>query len=368
MGQLRAGVIGLGRMGSTFDDEIEMGGVFFLPYCHAPSYVASPQTRLVAGADPHPQQREAFAARWDLERAHVHADYRDMLARERLDVVSVCTSARLRSAIVEDCARAGVKAIWAEKPIALSLREADAMVATCRREGVVLAINCSRRWHPLFDQARRLIQRGELGEILHVTGYGACGLSSSGSHLIDTLRFLADDDVEWLFGDLVPEPTDDRDREPVGNGYLSFQRGVKGFLRSMACGAANWDFEVIGTQGRIRSSNHGLDFEFHKLIPGGIRGAGLPVKVPYPWPTRMRGMGEIIIADLVQCLDAGDSPRCAGEDGLKALEIALALRASHDQGGIRVNLPLADRGLGLLSDESRHDDTPALIRNPSLLP
>jgi len=51
MARLRAAVIGLGRMGNTFDDEIRYevarGGVFFLPYCHGPSYAASHQTDLV---------------------------------------------------------------------------------------------------------------------------------------------------------------------------------------------------------------------------------------------------------------------------------------------------------------------------------
>jgi len=51
--KFRAAVIGLGRMGSTFDDEIEQGGQFFMPYCHAPTYTASPRTDLIAGADPH---------------------------------------------------------------------------------------------------------------------------------------------------------------------------------------------------------------------------------------------------------------------------------------------------------------------------
>ena len=49
----RAGVIGLGRMGSTFDDEITQGGSLFLPYCHGPTYHAAQNIRLVAGADPH---------------------------------------------------------------------------------------------------------------------------------------------------------------------------------------------------------------------------------------------------------------------------------------------------------------------------
>ncbi len=361
MSQLRSGVIGLGRIGSTFDDEIELGGVFFLPYCHTPSYVASTHTRLVAGADLHPGQRQAYAARWDLGPDHVYADYQEMLVRERLDIVSVCTTARYRSQIVQDCARAGVKAIWAEKPIALSLAEADAMVRTCREHGVVLAINCSRRWHPLFDQGRQLMDRGELGDILQVTGYGGCTLSSNGSHLIDTVRYLAGGEVEWVFGEMAAAHgvTDD---DPQGNGYLAFDNGVRAYVRGMPCGAANWDFEVIGTQGRIRSCTHGLDFKYYKMIEGGPRGAGAPAQAQYPWPVYMRSMGEIIVDDLVHCIDTGNSPRCAGEDGRSALEVALALRESHRQGGVKVSLPLRDRSLRILSGDTQGDHEPARIR------
>ncbi len=361
MSQLRAGVIGLGRIGSTFDDEIELGGVFFLPYCHTPSYIASVHTQLVAGADRHPGQRQAYVERWALDSTHVYADYQEMLAQENLDIVSVCTTARYRSQIVQDCARAGVKAIWAEKPLALSLAEADAIVRICRDHGVVLAVNCSRRWHPLFDQGRQLIDHGELGAILQVTGYGACTLSANGSHLIDTVRYLAGGDVAWVFGEMVDHG--DTDEDPQGNGYLAFDNGVRAYVRSMPCGAANWDFEVIGSQGRIRSCTHGLDFRYYKMIAGGPRGAGAPVQVQYPWPTTMRGMGEIIIDDLVHCIDTGQSPRCDGDDGRKALEVALALRESHRRGGIKVVLPLADRSLRILSGDTRGDHEPARIRH-----
>ena len=96
----RAAVIGLGRMGSTFDDEIESGGTLFLPYCHAPSYDAHPRVELVAGADPHGEQRALFGERWGIGADHLYADYRELLARERLDFVSVCTTARVRRQIV----------------------------------------------------------------------------------------------------------------------------------------------------------------------------------------------------------------------------------------------------------------------------
>ena len=114
-----------------------------------------------------------------------------MLERENLDLVSVCTTTRIRSQIVKDCARAGVKAIWAEKPIALTLAEADSMVEVCRQHGTALAINCVRRWNTFFSEARALIDKGALGQILQVPGCAQCGLSHNGSHLIDIVRYLA---------------------------------------------------------------------------------------------------------------------------------------------------------------------------------
>ena len=97
----------------------------FFPYCHAPSYHAAPNVELVAGADIHDEQAAIFGERGELTANHLYNDYKEMLANEQLDIVSVCTTARLRPVIVQDAAHAGVKAIWAEKPISLSLKEAE---------------------------------------------------------------------------------------------------------------------------------------------------------------------------------------------------------------------------------------------------
>ena len=202
MARYRAGVVGLGRMGSTFDDEIEREGMVFLPYCHAPSYFHSPLVDLVAGADLDAGQRSLFGERWGVGPDHLYEDYNEMMAKERLDIVSVCTSSRHRARIVQDLARGGAKAIWAEKPISPSLEEADAMVRVCREEGVQLATNCSRRWNPLFSEAKIIIDAGDLGDILQVTVYAECGLSTNGSHLLDLVRFLAGGEVKWVTGEI----------------------------------------------------------------------------------------------------------------------------------------------------------------------
>lgn len=358
----KAAVIGLGRMGSTFDDEVTQGGSIFLPYAHAPSYAASPHVELVAGADPHPEQRALFAQRWGLPPKQVYADYREMLATEQPDVVSVCTTARLRAEIIQHLADAGVKAIWAEKPLALSLVEADTVVDLCRQKGVTVAVNCSRRWNPFLTEARRMIQVGELGEILQITAYAQCHLSHNGSHAIDAMRYLAGGEVQWVFGEMESDEIAAGEEDLMGNGYLAFDNGVRGFLRGLPTGVASWEFDIIGTEGRIRSLANSLDTQLYRWVEGGPRNRGLPAQVPFPWPTRIQGTGLSVIEDLVNGIETGTPPRCSAEDGRKALEIAIALRESHRLGGRRVDLPIADRSLRILSVEIAQDAVPARIR------
>ena len=362
MSTYRAAVIGLGRMGSTFDDEMEQGGSIFLPYCHGPSYHASPLTELVAGTDPHAEQREIFGERWGLDNNQLYADYREMLAEAQPEIVSVCTTARHRAQIVSECARAGVRAIWAEKPISLVLSEADTMVQTCRETGTALAINCARRWNPFFAETRRMIEAGELGEILQVTGYAQCGLSHNGSHLIDIVRYLAGGEVEWVFGEIESDEIAQGETDPQGNGYLAFDNGVRGFIRATPCGVTGWEIDIIGSKGRVRSLANAEEWELIEIVSGGNKGRGVPAVKPFPWPTRIHGMGLTIIEDLANAIETGQPPRCSGDDGLKALEIALALRESHRRNGSKVELPLDNRNLGIQSSEIAQDHTPARIR------
>ena len=359
---LRAAVIGLGRMGSTYDDEVMTGGSVFLPYAHAPSYVGTPGVTLVAGADPHDEQRAIFGERWGVDDAHLYADYRELLASESIDILSVCTSTRLRAQIVTDAARAGVKAIWAEKPIALTLREADEMVAICREHGVALAVNCARRWNPFFAQTRKMIEAGELGDVLQINAFGQCGLSHNGSHLIDTVRYLAGGEVTWVFGEMESDEAAAGENDLMGNGYLAFDNGTRGFIRGMPTGPAFWEFDVIGSVGRVRLVNNNAGIEYTVLTPDARTGRNVPMQAPFPWPTTIEGSGVTIVRDLMHAIETGDKPRCAGVDGRAALEVALALRESHRLGGTKVALPLAKRELGIVSGELRHDAVPARVR------
>ena len=189
MKRYRVAVIGLGRISSTIDDEVQDNPAVMLPFSHMGSYRAVPAVEVVAGADPHPEQRADFERRWGV--TSLYADYREMLEREQPAIVSVATSTKPRPEIVQQCARAGVRVIFAEKPIASSLAEADAMITACREHGAILAIGCTRHWDVYWNTARQLIDAGEIGRVLQVNASGRAGISHNGSHLLDLVRYLA---------------------------------------------------------------------------------------------------------------------------------------------------------------------------------
>ena len=76
-----------------------------------------------------------FKAAWadDLPNVNTYTDYREMLAREELDILTVATSDNRHTDIVVDGANASVKGILCEKPLATSLEDADRMIEACRR-------------------------------------------------------------------------------------------------------------------------------------------------------------------------------------------------------------------------------------------
>ena len=87
----RAAIIGLGRIATMIDDEVE-GSNHLLPMSHMGSYLAVDNVEFVGGADPYTEQREAFANKHGVN--CLYEDYKTMLEREKPDIVSVCTSAR----------------------------------------------------------------------------------------------------------------------------------------------------------------------------------------------------------------------------------------------------------------------------------
>jgi len=125
---------------------------------------ASHNVRLVAVCDVVESRAQQFAKTYD---AQAYTDYRAMLAQSEppIDVVSICVPSGLHSEIGQAVARAG-KHVLVEKPIALNLPDADALIATCTEMGVTMATVLQNRFNPPMRELRQLVDSGVLGKLL----------------------------------------------------------------------------------------------------------------------------------------------------------------------------------------------------------
>ena len=150
--RVRIGLIGCGRI---VENE------------HLPAMTRSERVELVGCADPSPGRAMSIGALAGLPESACHEDYRDLLTRDDVDLVSVAVPPSIRAAIVLDAAAAG-KHVVCEKPFALSLAEADAMLEAFERSGTTLAMYHNYLYYFEHQLAARLIAEGAIGEVVRV--------------------------------------------------------------------------------------------------------------------------------------------------------------------------------------------------------
>ena len=335
----RGAVIGCGRIGSTNDDEHVGRPQFRYPWAHAPAIIEAKGVDLVAAADLIPEQLQDIRQRWGVEA--LYSDYREMIAREAPDIVSISTRAEERAEVVISVAEAGVKAIYATKPMCRSLAEADAMIEACRKTGTILAIACHKNWSPWFQACLQAIKDGEIGRFSSMVCNYSWTLSRGHSHTLALFRLFAGAPAQWVFGHMDNDEAAAGDNDLSGTGMIHYANGIRGFLNTG--GWLNIDF--VGSDGWISARNEHADFEMWSRLPSTRE----PVRRQFPNPKRPRSSQQAAIEGLVANLDAGTEPLCPGEFGREALEIAIGLRESHRRGGEKIALPNADRDLTILA-------------------
>ncbi len=339
----RAAVVGCGRMGSTIDDEHIGMAHYPWPWAHAPAIIEARGAELVAAADIDQAKLDDFRRRWKVEALYL--DYREMVEKEKPDLVAVTTRPAERADVVVGLAESGVKAIFATKPMCRTLAEADAMIDACRRHNTILAMACHLNWYGWYTNARQAIADGTIGELRSMICHSASGLSNMGSHMLSLMRLFADAPAQWVFGHMDSDAEAVAESDLCGSGYIVYENGVRGFLnsRSESDGGRQWTHEFIGDVGRIVSRNAHAQFELWTTDPE--TGASVQRQFPNPWHPRSSMVDAI--EGVCRSIDAGKERICPGEFGREALEIAIAMRESHRRGNVRVNLPLEDRSLRL---------------------
>lgn len=193
----RSAVVGAGRPRPQLSDRNEG---FRIGYAHGEAHLEHPDVELVAVVDISEENAAAFAHEHGI--AGTYTDLQRMLEVERPDIVSICTWPGLHREQVVAAFEAGAKMVLCEKPMALSQRDTDAMVAAARAHGSVLCINHQRRFEQPYAGVRRLIADGHFGEVVSMETWVGDGwdLIDWGTHLIDLMRFWSGDaPADWVF-------------------------------------------------------------------------------------------------------------------------------------------------------------------------
>jgi hypothetical protein len=365
MAQYRAAIIGLGWMGMLYDlarrtrdvwriDDIDRPtppldlhrkfhhhahpGDEGLPSSYAEALHDRPEVVLVAAAERDRKRLRAFAERYGVQA--LYEDASRMLRQERPEIVAIATNTKHRADLTCLAVECGAKGIFTEKPMAHTLEEADRMVRTCAAAGVPLNCGAISTTHPSFGRARELVQSGAIGELVSIEAAGPSAQHQNWSYFLDS-------PPAWVVGTGDGPRRESGSDEFTGQGMLVVHNGLVVHFRRGAPGV-----RLCGGRGEMTFDFYPGWRWWQEVEVQGVKGAKGRAEMPWPKPQFVPPYGGVYsLNDVIDCLEGRlDEPKNSGRRVAVALEVEIALKQSSARGGMRVELPLADRSLGLNYD------------------
>lgn len=277
--------------------------------------------------------------------------YEDVLARDDVDAICICTPSGQHAEQTIAAARAG-KHVLVEKPMALSLPDADAMIAACKEAGVTLGVVFQRRVEPIFQRVYDAIHGGDLGDLTlgvvtmpysRDAAYyaqaewrgtwaldGGGVLMNQGIHIIDLLVWLMGDPVSIeAHGGTLHRPVEVED---VAAAALRFENGSVATISATTTASPGFPhrLEIYGTNGGIQIEGEGIvawtlaDESLGTVEPfvsaeKASAGAGAD-------PRGIAATGHIaIVGELLDAIAEGRTPSIDGEQGKRSLAVILGI-------------------------------------------
>jgi predicted dehydrogenase len=354
MTDVNVALVGYAFMGRAHSNAYRQVVPFFSPRVR-------PRMKVLCGRTADTVREAADRLGWE----ETATDWREVVQRKDVDVVDICTPGDSHAEIAIAAARAG-KAVFCEKPLANTVRDAKAMLAAVKKAGVVHMVCHNYRRAPAVMLARHLIESGQIGDIYHYRGTylqdwivdpqfplvwrlrkekaGSGALGDIASHSVDLARFLVGEitEVAGALETFVKErPLPDEPRKKgkvtVDDAAISLVRFASGAIGTiegtrMAPGRKNYNrFEVNGSRGSVAFDLERMnELEvFLRSDPGATQGfhrvmVTEPGHHPYMqawWPP-----GHIIgyehtfthtVYDLLEALARKKVPAPSFEDGLR---------------------------------------------------
>jgi len=330
-----------------------------------------PNVTVVAVADPDEKGRAAAMKRIGVEKGY--ADWREMVQKEKPDLVSNGPRwVERRLEVFTACAEVGAS-VYSEKPMAGSLEEADAILAVCDKAKVRTAFAHQVRPQPTVLHAKKCLEDGLIGDLLEMRSRGKEDARAGGedmmvlgTHCMYMMRYFAGEPL-WCTARVLEkgkEITVENRRaatEPLGaiagdtiHATYAFANGVQGHFDSMKhAKGAGGRFGVLlcGTKGVISLGPGDLATVSYLADPlwtpakSGAAWQPLPGAPSNDDPSGLRGpeaANKRIVEDLIRAAETGGQSIASGQECRGALEMIHGVYAAH-LSGARAAFPLKDR-------------------------
>jgi predicted dehydrogenase len=328
-----------------------------MAHLHAAGYEARTDCEIVALCDIRPENAEAFAQQHAPDAA-IYTDYAKMLKAEKPDLVSICLWPHLHAAAIIACAKAGVRAIHCEKPMAPTWGEAVKLAAACEKSGTQLTFNHQRRFLPAFQKAKELADSGTIGTLVRLEG--ACdNMIDWGTHWIDMMFFFNNETpAVWVLGQIDARQW----HEVFGLPYehqaiceFKFANDVRAVLFTGEDSSIGCQMRLIGADGVIELR------EGDKPVWVRAKGSGT-----WKTPKIEGGLHALqavadAIGNMIDSLKAGTEPLLSARKALQTTEVIYATYESSRRRG-RVDLPLKAKDSAYLSMIESGDLKPVKVK------
>ena len=337
--QYKAAIVGCGSIGQA----------------HMQGYERLDNVDVVAVVDPLEPARKMYMDGYGIPSGY--ATVAEMLEKSQPDIVSVCVWHLLHDSVTAEVAIGpSVKGIICEKPMAIGMGRADAMVDVCEANQVKLSISHQRRFTPGWEKAKELVENGAIGVPLRADLRVKEGLANWGTHSIDGARYiLGDPTAEWVMG-AVERRTNKYERntaiEDACMGLIHFGGSLQFFIQSDL-----WDrnsdagkFFIRGTEGMLHVTETVLKMfnaETHgwKSIDLGLKEGDQAIG---------GNTNAAQTKELIEWIEGGPESRGSGRIARDTVEVMMAIYESARQNRV-VKLPLQEKEypLGLMINEGK---------------
>ncbi|QHW31148.1 Gfo/Idh/MocA family oxidoreductase [Paenibacillus rhizovicinus] len=313
---------------------------------HAAGVKADGRCEVVALSDLSTESSERLNAEFGFT-GNIYTDHKEMLAKEKPDVVLICLWTPLHLPVFRDCAEAGVKAVLCEKPMSATWGECQEMGRIAEANGCQLTFSLQRRFAKGNQTVRRLIKEGKIGQVVRMDLYSPPNLLDCGIHTFDqAISYMDETPAKWVLGAVDTTETYNWFNVPSecgASGRIVFANGVQANLVSGEMDT--WDpaaGDATKTWAGVRV--HGTEGFIEVMWDGQIiRGVNYkdPSWTPEMELSSMTDQMEGYVRHAIDCLGTGEEPEVSHAKALRASEIIFAVYESVRRNA-RVELPLAD--------------------------